>query len=65
MTEYEKLIEQANHAAAYPDVEPISYRLVEKLVAALEATIAERDKARRGADLLEQMRRSIAKRGAR
>lgn len=37
MDDNEKLIEEAKHAATYPDVRPISYRLVKRLADALEA----------------------------
>lgn len=44
MDDYSDLLERARHAATYPDVRPISYKLVYELVEALEKEI-ERGKA--------------------
>lgn len=39
MDDYSDLLKRARHAAAYPDVRPISYRLVYELIEALEKEI--------------------------
>jgi len=41
MMRHEALIKEAEHAIAYPDVRPISYRLVERLVDALDDDLIE------------------------